>query len=318
MDGLIDAFTVSADGTARRLSQPSIEEIAGYWNWLHLDCSVPSTHHWVRHESGLDASTADALLEVETRPRHVTIGDASIVIVRGVHQKTAETHELVALRFYISRSLVVALRHNETSALAALRERYERSRGPKSPELLFDAVLDALTDEIAATIEKLEDELDTLEEKAANEAFEGLRGDLLCLRRKAVPLKRYLAPQREALKSLSVINAPFISEEGRAFIRETADRTIGLVESLDALRERAALLQEEVVGEMSERVNRNTYAMSIVASVFLPLSFLTGLLGVNVGGIPGVENPWGFWIVVVVCVQLSTLGLWTLKRLRFF
>lgn len=318
MDGLIDAFSVADDGTAQRLSEPSIKAAEGRWNWLHLDCGSPSTHAWVRNESGLDAATVDALLEVETRPRHIVVDDGSVVIVRGVNQTTAEAQEMIAIRFYISRSLVVVLRHNETFALAALRERYERSQGPRSPEVFFDAVLSALTDEIAASIANLEDQLDQLEEKAANEELGDLRSDLLCLRRKAIPLKRYLAPQREALKSLSVIDAPFVSEGGRAFIRETADRTVGLVESLDALRERAALLQEEVVGALSERVNRNTYALSIVASLFLPLGFLTGLLGVNLGGMPGVNAPWGFWILLAVCVLLSLFELWVLKRLGFF
>lgn len=316
MDGLIDAFSISSDGAARSLTELSIQAVEGCWNWLHLDCSAPSVHEWIRHESGLDAATADALLEEETRPRHLAVGDGSVVIVRGVNQRASDAHELVALRFYISPSLVVALRHNDSSALASLAERYQGSHGPRSPELFFDAVLDTLTDGIAATIDNLEDQLDELEEKAANEEFDELRSDVLCLRRKAVPLKRFLAPQREALKSLSVTDAPFVSAECRAFLAETADRTIGLVESLDAVRERAALLQEEVVGEMSERVNRNTYVLSIIASVFLPLSFLTGLLGVNVGGLPGMESPWGFWIVVCLCLGLSLVGLFGLKRLR--
>ena len=160
--------------------------------------------------------------------------------------------------------------------------------------------------------------LDALEERLDQDDPERLRDDSLHLRRRALPLKRFLAPQREALTAFSKARVAFMRDDTRVLIAEEAERTVRLVEALDALRERSALLQEEVAGDIADRLNRNTYTLSIVAAIFLPLGFLTGLLGINVGGMPGADTPWAFWAVVALCVALGVAGLWVMRRLRLF
>ena len=75
-------------------------------------------------------------------------------------------------------------------------------------------------------------------------------------------------------------------------IREIAERTSRFVEDIDAAKDRAAITQEELNSRLSEQMNKAMYVLSIVAAIFLPLGLLTGLLGINVGGIPGAENKW--------------------------
>jgi zinc transporter len=77
-------------------------------------------------------------------------------------------------------------------------------------------------------------------------------------------------------------------------LREEADRVVRYVEDLDSARERAAVTQEELVNRVSEQINSRTYVLSVAAAIFLPLGFLTGLFGINVGGIALAENPSGF------------------------
>jgi zinc transporter len=76
------------------------------------------------------------------------------------------------------------------------------------------------------------------------------------------------------------------------------------VEDLDSARERAAVAQEELLGRLSEQMDKRMYLLSLVAAIFLPLGFLTGLLGINVGGIPGAEYHWGFTLVTLMIVIL--------------
>jgi len=90
-------------------------------------------------------------------------------------------------------------------------------------------------------------------------------------------------------------------------LREIADRTTRFVEDLDSARERAAVTQEELMGRLSEQMDKRMYMLSLVAAVFLPLGFLTGLLGINVGGIPGAEFPWAFAIVTAGLITLVAI-----------
>jgi zinc transporter len=92
----------------------------------------------------------------------------------------------------------------------------------------------------------------------------------------------------------------------RARIREIGDRVFRIVEELDAMGERAAIIQDERRTRISERMDKAIYALSIIATIMLPLTFVTGLLGMNVGGIPGGEIEWAFW---GVSVGMAVIGL---------
>jgi zinc transporter len=136
-----------------------------------------------------------------------------------------------------------------------------------------------------------------------------LRFELASLRRQAITLRRYLSPQREALGRLVSEKVEWIDDAHRMRIREITDRLIRDMEDLDAVRERAAVSQEELLSRLSEQLNQRMYVLSIVAAIFLPLGFLTGLLGINVGGMPGSDNPQAFWIfsallLIAVVMQL--------------
>ena len=100
-------------------------------------------------------------------------------------------------------------------------------------------------------------------------------------------------------------------------IREIAERTSRFVEDIDAAKDRAAITQEELNSRLSEQMNKAMYVLSIVAAIFLPLGLLTGLLGINVGGIPGAENKWAFMGVTLLLIGLATLLILLFKRIKW-
>jgi zinc transporter len=100
-------------------------------------------------------------------------------------------------------------------------------------------------------------------------------------------------------------------------LRETADRTTRYVEDLDAIRDRATVTQEELNARLAEQMNKTMYILSIVAGIFLPLGLLTGLLGINVGGIPGTESHWAFAIFCVLLLIVAVGQVWLFKRKKW-
>ena len=108
----------------------------------------------------------------------------------------------------------------------------------------------------------------------------------------------------------------WLTDLDRARLREEAERIARLVEDIDADRERAAVTQEELSNRLAEETNRTMYVLSLVAAIFLPLGLLTGLLGINVGGIPGTESPWAFTIVTLGLVGLAGGLVVAFRRMR--
>ncbi|CAN0584687.1 unnamed protein product, partial [Ectocarpus sp. 12 AP-2014] len=115
-----------------------------------------------------------------------------------------------------------------------------------------------------------------------------------------VVLRRYIAPQREALATLVSEPPEWLDDTLRAHLRETSDRLMRYLEELDASRERGLVIKDDIANQLSEASNQTLYVLAIISAIFLPLAFLTGLLGINIGGMPGVENAYAFWIFCAI------------------
>jgi zinc transporter len=138
------------------------------------------------------------------------------------------------------------------------------------------------------------------------------------LSRSIIKLRRHIAPQREALARLASIDAPFIGAAERYELHELANRGLRLVEELDATRDRLASLRAHVDSLHAGRIGKQGFVLSVVAAIFLPLGFLTGLFGVNVAGMPGIDWPYAF-AALSLAMALIGVGLWLVFRwLRWF
>lgn len=283
--------------------------------WVHLHRTEPSHVQWLEERSGLDALSCEILLEEETRPRFVVGNEHVIVILRGVNLVPgAEPDDMVSLRMWIGRDRLVSLRKRRLMAISDVRDALAAGAVINTPPALFATIAEALIDRQMPVIDALGDEMDEVEEALLEGSGAELRSRIGACRRQAIGLRRYLAPQRDVLLRLASDRVPHFDDAVRAQLREVAERQARLVEELDAVRDRAALANEELVGRLSERLNRNTYVLSLVAGVFLPLSFVTGLLGINVGGIPGANDGLAFWLVCAGLGAVAAVVLWLFRR----
>jgi zinc transporter len=276
--------------------------------WLHLDINNPQHVSWLKQSSQLDPLILDALLAEETRPRTTVIGDDLLMALRGVNLTPgAEPDDMVSIRLWVARDCIISTRRRNLLSVSDIIERLDAGLGPSSASEFIVDLIDGLVWRMSSTVDNLEDLVADMEGRGLEGGSSELRFELATLRRQAITLRRYLAPQREALGRLIVEKVSWIDDGLRLRLREVGDRLTRHIEDLDAVRERASVTQEELMGRLSEQMNNRMYVLSIAAAIFLPLGFLTGLLGVNLGGIPGAENTVAFWVFVVVIVLVVVL-----------
>jgi CorA-like Mg2+ transporter protein len=132
-----------------------------------------------------------------------------------------------------------------------------------------------------------------------------LRRKIARIRSQAIVLRRFVAPDRDALGQMAQLEFDWISKEDRLHLREAADRFARMAEELEAVRERAALLHEQLTDLRAEMIDQRSLAIAVTAFIFLPLTFVTGLLGMNVAEIPFADHPMAFWGVVAFCVVIG-------------
>ena len=276
--------------------------------WLHFDFEDADTGEWLRQHSGLGEVAVDALLSDEIRPRTQVQRDQLLLALRGVNLNTgSDPDDMVSIRLWTDGRRVISTRRRKLLSISDVVERLEAGDGPVDAGELIVELVDRIVMRMSDTVDDFEDKVLGLEDCILSEAPAELRSDLASLRKQSIAIRRYLAPQREALNRLVMEKLSWMTESYRLRLREINDRLIRYIEDIDAVRDRATVAQEELQSRLTEQTNERMYVLSVVAAIFLPLGFFTGLMGINVGGMPGVEDPAAFWMVVGLCVAFSVL-----------
>jgi zinc transporter len=215
---------------------------------------------------------------------------------------------MVSVRIWIEANRIISTRRRRLLSIQDVRQSLLAGDGPASAGEFLCALVERLADRIGDFVDAIEDRMDAAEEEIAEGRAKDFRQRLSALRREIAHVRRFLAPQRDALDRLNRQQESWLAEPDAHGLRQEADRITRYLEDLDLAKERAIVLQEELLSQVAQEQNARMYVLSVVAAIFLPLTFVTGLLGMNVGGLPGLENNLGFvWSVIVMVVAACGL-----------
>ncbi len=321
MSGILHAWTV--DGTGQAAPAPTDAfgdpQKDGY-SWYHFDRNDPATQALFDADDSVDAVATRTLLAADTRPRTIVRGRDALINLRGVNlNEGAAPEDMIPLRFFIQPGRVISCNGKPLRAIADMVERLESQPISRTPGGFIASFALALIERMSPTITDLNEQVDELEdlvdspERGTNETA---RAKVAELRRQAIILRRYLAPQKDALTTLSQQQLPWIEPDDQLRLRDAADQATRVAEELDAVRERCAVVKDQLTDIRAEEMNRNMMVLSVVAAIFLPLGLISGMMGINVGGMPWTENANGFWYVtaIIVVIGLIQLAVFRLAR----
>ena len=285
-------------------------------NWIHLDFSDPEAVQRVRQDKLIPTVVADALVADDSRPRTVPVGEGVLVILRGVNlNQGADIEDMISIRIWVEPDRVVSTSRRFLNSVDQIRRTVESGEGPRTGGAFLALLAGRLGDFISDAVEQIEEGLEVAENQVNDPDIIVMNSPFSVLRRQTARIRRYMSPQRDALERLARFNGSLFSEGELMQFQEQANRMALILEDIDLVRERALVAQEEFLGILAHEQNTRMLLLSIVAAIFLPMSFLTGLMGMNVAGLPGLENPAAFWILVVLMVVL-TGGILALFRWR--
>jgi zinc transporter len=303
-----------SDGAARHLTQ----EEALAWRgpgfvWTHIESDGGDDLPLVLGEDVPDVA-ANALVATETRPRCERIEDGAIINLRGpAPVDTADSDRLVSIRMWARKGKVDSVTRRPFAATGAVMAMMEAGK-VLDPGDLVAAFARAISRQLDPQVAQLGDELDDCESVLEGGNKFRLRTSIAKIRSEAIAFRRFVAPDRDALVTLAALDVDWLEEADRLHIREAADRFARMTEELEAVRERAALLHEQLTDLRAEEIDNRSLVISVVAFIFLPLTFITGLLGMNVP-IPDSDDPWVFWKVVALCVAIGAgVLIWFIRR----
>ena len=288
--------------------------------WAHLNAEHPDTAAWLRREVGyLNDFVVNALLADETRPRILPIGEGVLLILRGVNlNENASPEDMVSIRLWIDPHRIISLQRRKLKAVSDLAANIEAGQGPVDCAGFITMLIGLLFARMAPAVTSLGEEMDDIEEGVLDGSANALREQIVSIRKKAIIFKRYMAPQRDLIINLLDTKIDWFADRNHHHMIEAHDNITRFVEELDSVRERSQVISDEVTNILTERLNKNMYALSVVAAIFLPLGFLTGLLGINIGGIPGAENPQAFLVFCGMLASIVGLQIVIFRKMRWF
>jgi zinc transporter len=290
-------FALTLDGQGGATATPAESHTEGAATWQHLDYSLPGSRKRLQSE-GLPLHVVNTLTRLESRPLTMPVGAGLMVILRGINRNAgADPEDMVSLRVWLEQGRIISVRQRPVKAAQTLHDDLEAGQGPRSAPGVLIELIQRLMDGVALFVDAKEAQMDRFEGQTETESPGRLRSEISELRRQVAAVRRYLAPERDALESLIRLGNSLF-DEGQAYaLREQADRITRYVEDLDLVREHALVTQEELTNRVAQEQNTRTYLLTIVAAIFLPLTFLSGVFGMNTAGLPGLENPMAFWWV---------------------
>lgn len=315
-NGLVWGYRFQPDTTPVSIDCETALQLLGQWQgspppgggflWLHLSLSNAAAERWMRQALQLSEGFYDSLHEGFGSTRLEMEGDALIAVLHDVlFASSFDSANVATVTLHMEPHLVVSARLRPLRAVDRLRAAVRAGQPLRSaPELLAQLLRDQ-AEVLAEIVRKTTTRLDTIEDTLLANRVSVSRSELSGLRRALVRLQRLLAPEPAALFRL--LNRPpaWLSEEDVQDLRQAAEEFSAAVADSGVLVERLKLLQEELSATVEEHTNRTLFILTLVTVLALPINVVTGLFGMNVGGVPLSQHGQGFTIVVI-CLALIT------------
>ncbi len=296
-------------------------------NWLHFrietedkDIQGDGFFNDIKKHLNIDDVICEALLADGTRPRTAEFDDGLVIILRGANlNKDADPEDMISIRIFVSKNNIISVVKRGLSSIDDMQAKIRKNEGPKNTGQFLVSLIDHLCDKMEPSLKELSYDIDEIEEEMMLNPDADKRSEILEARGTAIMFKRYLTPQQDAINQLLHGNhQSFLSDKEKKLLSETLDRFIRFVEDIEVNKERCYILQDELTNHLSININRNMYVLSVIAGIFLPITFLTGLMGMNVGGLPWASSDFGFVLFLSVLFVVVSIELYLFKKLKFF
>ncbi len=323
LQGFIWAYRFDADGRGtltlpeRLGGRPSDEQDAGF-SWIHLNLTDRRAHDWINRQSFLDETVVELLLGTEPQQSLDVAESGMIYGVLGDFARSFEKQldEIGFLRFAFNENILITGRRHPLKSAHQLHGQIGKGTEFANTADLFEALANAILDECGLQVRHMGREIDDIEDHVLDDRVRDERRRLGPVRRRAVRLHRLLIGMQGSFKRLAAADeAHIISEPLRNIGDGLAQRADSLHQDVYAMQERARLLQEEIGNKIQDQTNNHLFVLSILTTLFLPPTLISGLFGMNVKGLPFADVETGFMIVLGIAA-LSAIGVFLLIRRR--
>ncbi len=278
-------------------------------SWINVEgISDPAAIEEIGRRFGLHPLLLEDILNPRQRPKMENYDTYIFLVLKMLYLEGGETRS-EQVSFVLGPHYVISFLEDPGDIFDPVRERIRAQRGrirQMGPDYLLYALVDAIVDHYFIVLECLEERIEKLEEEvfsnpttSTTHAIQHLKTELLYLRKSVWPL-------REALSGLLREECPLLTDKTEFFFRDLYDHTIQVIDTLESLRDTVSGLLDIYLSSLSHRLNEVMKVLTIIATIFIPLTFIAGVYGMNFRFMPELNSPWGY--PLIWCVMVAVAG----------
>jgi zinc transporter len=311
LPGLISAVHFPSKETNKK---PSVNQAQADgndgWDWLHFDSSDPGARRSLESLSGLSAPAKTLLIAASDHQQLSFDEDCTYGVLADLVESLDEgVKDIFFIPFAMTKCLFVTASDRPRTRLQSVHDAFLRGEPIDEPAMLLNKIVEFLLDDISSYADDLAKRLDEIEESILDDGSGDQRQSIARIRQVAVRLHRQIAISQSLTRRIERDKDAQLLR----FAEVVTQRLDWLGSKVDALRERAQLLQEEAMAITADQTNSQVQTLSIVATVFLPATLIAGIFGMNVSKLPLTENGNGFLWAMLILVGATALIFWLLR-----
>lgn len=292
--------------------------------WIDIDNCIPEQAEFLKQIEGLHPLAVEDALSLNQRPKLEEYPHCLFVIIVGVrfHEKTPDPYDLETydLSFFLAQHVLITVHGGLSPAVNDVAERIS-----KNPDLLSrgidrlaHAIMDASVDAYFPLLDKVDDFVDSLEQRVIEEFDESAMPEIFAVKRLILSLRRHVGPEREVFNILTNRPSTLLSPESQVYFRDIYDHVLRINDSIDTYRDLLSSVLDSYLTQVSNRLGKISKSLAVVATMSLPFVVVSGMWGMNVQEIPLAQHPHAFWWMFGIQLGLGVILVLALRFWKLF
>lgn len=271
---------------------------------------------------GINMLVLEDIVNSSQRPKFEDYDDYVYIVLRMLkHDEAKNETGSEQVSIILNHDKVLTFQEKESDDFESIRDRIRKKKGKihrSGPDFLCYSIIDFIIDNYFIVLEKIGERIDILEEDVLGDTGEQTIQKLHSLKRDTLAIRKSLWPIRDILGFMLKPDNAMITDSTRLFLRDAYDHTVEAIETLEVYRDFISGLLDINLSRMSNRMNEIVKVLTLISTIFIPLTFIAGVYGMNFRVIPGLEWRFGYYSIMLLMLVIAGMMLFYFRKKKWF
>lgn len=271
---------------------------------------------------GIHPMVLEDIMNTSQRPKFEDLGDYLFIVIKMIYYRPKSKRVVVEqVSLILGENFVISFQEEEGDVFEAVRDRLKRSKGrvrTEGADFLAYALMDSVIDSYFSVLEGIGESIESLEEKVVSRSQAEDIADIHALKRDMIFLRKSIWPLREVISGILRAESGLVKKSTGLYFRDIYDHTIQVVDTIESFRDFVSGILDIYLSSLSNRMNEVMKVLTIFAAIFIPLTFIAGIYGMNFKYMPELELKWGYFAVLGFMALVGAGMLAYFKRKKWF